>query len=218
MFLYTKRKDEEITIPARRIEDIELPESAFSADFELGKRYQGFLKEMVRFALLGIAGYGFLIKEVIEPRGNITAGQESIILASLACLAFTVGFGLYCGELNKACLRMQITILRLLQRLSSEKWTNPAYSSPEEVAKWQNANERDLGRIRECQRYNLRRARYIMRSTVWSLAVGIVLTAIAFMWCLQSTMRERRSASADSQTADASRSVRPGKTPPYNNF
>lgn len=194
MFLYTSRKDERITIPARHIEDVELSDSAFGVDFELGKRYQEFLREMVRFALLGIAGYGFLIKEVIEPRGNITTGQESMILVSLICLACAVGFGLYCGELDKACLRMQITILRLLQRLSSEKWTNPAYSSPEEVASWQKTNRADLDRIRDCQKHNLQRARHMLRSTVWSLGLGIVLTSAAFMWCLHSTMREVRSA------------------------
>jgi hypothetical protein len=188
MFLYTDRSQEWVTVPSRSIEDIELPEQAYKADFELGNRYQELLKELVRFSLLGITGYAFLIKEILGETnmGIIASGPKLIIvIVGLFCFACCAGLGLYCRELNNTCLRMQTVILRLLQRLGTERWTNPDCSSPEDVKRWRDANTEDLTKIRYHQKQNLVRAYYVLRLAVWLLIFGIVFTAAVFVMCLQ---------------------------------
>lgn len=185
MFLYTARCHEDIEVGAARLSDIELPEASYKADFELGKRYGDFAKEMVRFALLGIAGYGFLIKVILTPVGLRDLSVATLLLMTfgIACLVTSVGLGLYSGELNKTCLGMQITILRLLQRQESKHWTDPDESSVQQVEEWKQSNTKDLERLRQTQRKNLRRTRWAVRGTVWTLVAGILLTAIAFVVC-----------------------------------
>lgn len=203
MVLYTARSDEDITVRATRLSDIELAEATYKADFELGKRYGDFVKEMVRFSLLGIAGYGFLIKVILTPVGLRDLSVATLILmaSGIAFLGASAGLGLYSGELNKTCLRMQITILRLLQRQESKHWTDPDQSSMQQVEEWKQSNQRDLERIRGTQRVNLLRTRWAIRATVWTLFAGILLTAIAFVVC--SIHVRGIEVKKDSQTAKA---------------
>ena len=42
-----------------------VPEDEYKVDLELLDRYQAYSAELLRLSLLGIAGYGFLIKEVL---------------------------------------------------------------------------------------------------------------------------------------------------------
>src|ERR1700685_2758135 len=154
MFLFAKGSNLRITIPSRSIDDIRLPEDSYKPDFELSKRYQDFAKEIVRFALLGITGYGFLIEKVIGPEhmADMAGGISlTFTLIGLCCLVSSAGLGLYCGQLNKACLLMQVSILRLLQRRHADRWINPELSSPAEVEKWTAANEQNLATLREGQ-------------------------------------------------------------------
>jgi hypothetical protein len=140
---------------------------------------------MVRFSLLGIAGYGFLIKVILTPAGLRDLSVATLILmaSGIAFLGTSAGLGLYSGELNKTCLRMQITILTLLQRQESKHWTDPDQSSVQQVEAWKQSNQRDLERIRGTQRANLLRTRRAILATVWTLVAGIMLTAIAFVVC-----------------------------------
>ena len=187
MFLFAKGSNVRIALPSKSIDDIRLPEDSYKPDFELSKRYQDFAKEIVRFALLGIAGYGFLIEKVIGPEhladmaGGITL---TLTVIGLACLVSAAGLGLYCGQLNKACLLMQVSILRLLQRRNADRWTNPELSSPADVEKWKAANERNLATLREGQAENLARAQTVQRVTVGLLIFGIMATAGVFIRCL----------------------------------
>jgi hypothetical protein len=187
MFLFARESNFRITVPSKSIEDIKLPEDAYEADFELSERYQNFAKEIVRFALLGIAGYGFLVEKVIGPEhlaevaGGITL---TLTVVGLISLVSSAGFGLYCGQLNEACLRMQVSILRLLQRRHADRWTNPALSSAADVETWKAANEGDLAALREGQAANLARAHTVQRVTVWLLIVGVMATAGVFVRCL----------------------------------
>jgi hypothetical protein len=105
MFIYPDRSAEWVTIPSRSIEDIELPEHAYKADFDMGKRGQDFSKELVRFSLFGVAGYGFLIKEILDRAEviEITKRGPGLVLVSggLLCLVFATGLGLNCQELTR---------------------------------------------------------------------------------------------------------------------
>ncbi len=49
---------------AKTMSDVEVPDASWKPDFDFADRYQSFANELMRIALLGIAGHGFLIKEV----------------------------------------------------------------------------------------------------------------------------------------------------------
>ncbi|MFL6260062.1 MAG: hypothetical protein ACJ76Y_10145 [Thermoanaerobaculia bacterium] len=116
-------------IPARSLSDIDLPESLFKADFELTDRYQAFSTELVRLALLGIAGYGFLISEVLVKSEGGTSnlsrlaehpkslGLGVVLLGLSAALALAHRF------FSTGCLARQIKILRTLKRAGNPQWT-----------------------------------------------------------------------------------------------
>jgi hypothetical protein len=187
MFLYAKGTDVRITVPSISIEDIKLPEDLYKADFELSGRYQEFVKEMIRFSLLGLAGYGFLIEKVVGTAHltmMATGTTFILVLIGIFCLVCSAGVGLYCGQLNRACILMQVSILRLLQRRQADRWTDPGLSSAADVERWKAANEEDLKTLRNGQAANLRRAHTMQRATVWLLLIGIVVTALVFIRCL----------------------------------
>jgi hypothetical protein len=187
MFLYAKGAGVRITVPSKSIKDIKLAEDSYKADFELSKRYSDFVKEITRFSLLGIAGYGFLIEKVVGPEHlAVMASGTTLILViiGLVALVSSAGLGLYCGQLNTACLLMQVSILRLLQRRQADRWNNPALSSEIDVEAWKSANEGDLRTLREGQAATLARAHSMQRVTVWLLILGLIATAGVFIRCL----------------------------------
>lgn len=174
-------------IPSKSIEDIKLPEDAYKVDFELSKRYAEFAKEITRFSLLGIAGYGFLVEKIVgaehipEMARGITL---TLVIVGLSCLVSSAGLGLYCGQLNKACLLMQVAILRLLQRGQSDRWTNSALSSAAEVETSRAANLDNLQTLRKGQAENLTRAHKVQQATIGILILGVIATAGVFLRCL----------------------------------
>ena len=188
MFLYAKGSNFRVTIPSKSIEDIKLSEDAYKADFELSKRYLEFTKEIVRFSLLGIAGYGFMVENVVGTAhiAVVATGFTLwLIIAGLTSLVTSAGLGLYCGQLNKICLSLQVAILRLLQRKDAARWTDPTQSSVADVQKWSTENDADLTLIRECQAANLARVHLVQRLTGFVLLFGILVTAVVFVRCLR---------------------------------
>ena len=187
MFLFAKGSNVRITVPSKSLEDIKLAEDSYKVDFELSKRYSEFVKEITRFSLLGIAGYGFLIEKVVgtEHVAVMARGPTLIlVIIGLVSLLSSAGLGLYCGQLNKACLLMQVSILRLLQRRHADRWNNPQLSSELDVANWKTANEADLKTLREGQSANLARAHSMQRVTVLVLILGLIATVGVFIRCL----------------------------------
>jgi hypothetical protein len=187
MFLFAKGTNFRITIASKSLEDIKLPEDSYKVDFELAKRYSEFVKEITRFALLGIAGYGFMIEHLVGARHLVVMARGAnmmLVVVGLFLLVAVAGLGLYCGQLNKACLLMQVSILRLLQRRQADRWNNPSLSSEGEVEQWKIANENDLSVLRRGQAQNLTRAHNMQRVTVCLLVLGIVFTGLVFVRCL----------------------------------
>jgi len=188
MILFAKGSDVHIEVPSMSIEDIKLPEDSYKADFELSKRYSEFSKEISRFSLLGIAGYGFLIEKVVGTEHLAVMAQGItliLVIIGLVSLAASAGLSLYCRQLNKACLLMQVSILRLLQRRQSERWNNSRLSSEAQVADWKVRNEGDLKRFRDGQSENLSRAHRVQRATVGLLIIGVLATVGVFIRCLR---------------------------------
>lgn len=186
MFFFGKGSNVRVTVPSRSIEDIKLPEIAYKADFELSNLYSEFSKEITKFSLLGIAGYGFIIEKIAgnHMRDMARGSTLALLVFGLACLVGSAGLGLYCGYLNRACLFMQVTILRLLQRRESARWTDPALSSAVDVYGWRIDNEKNLQDLRNCQAANLALAHKVQITTVWILIFGLIATAGIFLRCL----------------------------------
>ena len=64
--------------PAKSLSDVEIPDSSWKPDFDIVDRYQSFASELMRIALLGIAVYGFLLKEVYMREKNPLPMTEEI--------------------------------------------------------------------------------------------------------------------------------------------
>ncbi len=113
-------------IPARKLSDITLPADTYNADFQLTDRYQAFSTELIRLSLLGIAGYGFLIANVVlksDENLNILAGQSMALGAGVVFLGLTTALALAHRFFSTGCLAYQISILRTLTRLDGSHWT-----------------------------------------------------------------------------------------------
>lgn len=163
-------------IPARSLVDVELPEQAFRADFELTSLYQAFSGELVRLALLGIAGYGFLLSELIVKDASPTS-----FFGVLQRYSFILGVGVVCLGLSTAaalahrffstdCLSHQVTILRLLKRSGSPNWT-------EEERK---ADADRMSQERDEQHQDLRRCRWLLIASASLLFLGAISVAFTF--------------------------------------
>jgi hypothetical protein len=164
---------------AKLLSDVEIPDSSWKPDFDLADRYQTFANELMRIALLGIAGYGFLIKEVymkdpkFYPMLGITRDYlwlGSIALGISLCLVLTHRF------LSTACLYYQVLIMRSLKRLDNTHW------SVEE----KEAERSFLTDARNIQRKNSRTSHFVLVSAAVFFAVGFLFVIIVFYKCFKS--------------------------------
>src|SRR5437016_9967 len=69
--------------PAKSLGLVELPKGAIDTDFAISERYQSFSGELLRLALLGIAGIGFLLVQ-LDPG---TKEAPSLIRQNLQSMA-----------------------------------------------------------------------------------------------------------------------------------
>lgn len=121
-------------IPARTLADIDVPDGAYKPDFELTDRFQGFATELLRLALLGIAGYGFLISEVLmklrladtHAPSNAPPLLESsnarVLVVGILALGAAAGFALVYRLWSTSCLGRQLAIARTLKRMEQPHW------------------------------------------------------------------------------------------------
>lgn len=84
--------------PARSLDDVIIPDDAIKPDNELGRRSDEAAMDLAKWALLGIAGYGFLLKEIaIQHSEGVVAGQRYAV--------FLITGGLACGCCSPRPLR-----------------------------------------------------------------------------------------------------------------
>ena len=103
---------------------IDTPENTFGNDLQVSDRYQTFSAEMLRLALLGIAGIGFLVvnillKDSTKSRDLIAGDNRSFMLfmsASLVCLGLSAAFSLVHRYLSTDSLACHLRSLRLERR------------------------------------------------------------------------------------------------------
>jgi hypothetical protein len=168
------------SLAARSMQDLALEDDITRPDFELGRRDFDLSKELTRLSLLGIAGYGFLIKEVAL-KGDVAlpflgamVSAKWITATGVISLGVAAASSLYLAQAATHCLDMQVEICRLLQRRSNDGWT------PEERLQ----NDRDLEAQRFEQRRLIRTKRRLLRIAVLTLVVGSLMVAGDFTWML----------------------------------
>lgn len=98
-----------------------IDERAYHVDLELQDRYCAYSAEILRLALLGIAGYGFLLKEIIfSDRGTNSFIQRAhevwfLLLGGVVCLGAAAAFALQHRVIATDCVSCIAGFLRKTQ-------------------------------------------------------------------------------------------------------
>ena len=159
--------------PGRFISDLEVPDTIWKADFDIVDRYQSFANELMRVALLGIAAYGFLIKEVcLSENSNYSVEKMFTSLAGFGLCSLTISliFALIHRFFSTSCLFYQILIIRSLKRLENQHWSDADKDLERDFLKY----------VREAQRNKSRASHSILIATVVFFAIGFILMIPAF--------------------------------------
>ncbi|RLS57600.1 MAG: hypothetical protein DWH91_04170 [Planctomycetota bacterium] len=96
-------------------------EAQYKPDLELSDRYQQFSSELLRLALLGMAGIGFLISDVVLSKEHplylaMLRDARWFLVVSIICLSLAVGGALAHRYLATDCISDEIHFLRELKR------------------------------------------------------------------------------------------------------
>ncbi|MEO6550720.1 MAG: hypothetical protein ABIN94_22130 [Ferruginibacter sp.] len=158
---------------AKSLSDVEIFDSTWKPDFDIVDRYQSFANELMRIALLGIAGYGFLIKEVymIDPKFYPTL-KETADYFWMGSVALGISLSLVLAHrfFSTSCLFYQIMIMRSLKRLDNPHWSIEEKESERHFLK----NARDI------QRTKSRTSHYILVSAATFFAIGFLFIIFVF--------------------------------------
>jgi len=177
-------------LSARSIKDFEIPGEAFSADADHAKRAEDSAMELSRLSLLGIAGYGFLLKEMaMASSSGLLACQKYAwcILAGAVLFGVATSCALVTRELSIRCSAIQIAILRTIVKLGNGGWSN---------AETATLNE-DLQNYRSNQKDKLDKARHCLLAAHLALIAGTIFTVISFGLVLFALRPEPKKQSSD---------------------
>lgn len=159
---------------ARTVEEIHLDDAVFRADLELNDRSQMFATELVRLALLALAGLAFLVVNVAlsDRQGSLEGGDLPALLSwltgAVAALVCALGFALFHRFFSTDYVTHHIVVVRLLKQLASADYS---------------ANEKDemrrkLSREKAREEADLRMERLFNRLAAVALIVGVAFIAI----------------------------------------
>ena len=158
---------------AKKLNDVDIPEASWKADFDIVERYQSFSNEMMRISLLGIAGYGFLIKEICMKDSKFYSMLQilkSSFGIGIICLLVTLIFSLAHRFTSTACLYHQIQIMRGLKRLENLHWSEE--EKKDELLFIENCRKRQ----REISNYS----HYILITASVGFVLGFLFIIISF--------------------------------------
>jgi hypothetical protein len=165
-------------VPARSLSDVEIPDSSWKPDFDIADRYQNFANELMRISLLGIAGYGFLIKEVVMADdkffpmiGEIGKHLWIGALFLAACLSLV----LVHRFLSTDCLYYQSVIMRSLKRLENQHW-NETEKESERLC---------LDEARGIQKSKSKTSHYVLIGASVCFAIGFIYLLVVFFKFLE---------------------------------
>jgi hypothetical protein len=160
--------------PARLLSDLDVPETVWKADFDIADRYQGFANEIMRIALLGIGGYGFLIKEMLTSSDSLcqTLIRTNKLYVSMGAVSLGLSLILVLSHrfYSTVCLYYQLLIVRSLKRLENSQW------SEEE----KQTEEKFLKHTRDSQRYRALWVVAFLLDQPFSLALDFYLLSLYF--------------------------------------
>jgi hypothetical protein len=88
------------TLSEKYLSDIPLSKDTYEVDLAVLDRYQAFSAELLRLALLGLAGYGFLIANVAMELGD---PPGKMVLGSLFAARYPLGLGAVLLALAAIC-------------------------------------------------------------------------------------------------------------------
>jgi hypothetical protein len=161
-------------VAARSVSDFKIPDDAIRADADLSRRMDECAMELVRLSLLGIAGYGFLIREIAGIHGGLAAckNNAALLVSGAACFAVTLCFAFVSRELQVRCSGIQIAILRTFGKLENQTggWSRGEI----EILK------SSLTSYRVEQKRKLEWNRHCMRGAHVFLAAGAIIIVICF--------------------------------------
>jgi hypothetical protein len=161
------------SLPARSLADVTVPDDALKPDSELGKRTEEAAMELARWALLGIAGYGFLLKEMAMPNSEALRACQKywfVLLVGLILLGFAAACALVSKERTILCSTFQVVIFRTLKKIENGGWSE----SEETLLK------EDLGYFRSAQKKNVAINKWFLQFAHCFLVAGTVVTVICF--------------------------------------
>src|SRR5262245_61207238 len=95
-------------------------------DWDLLDRYQAFSAELLRSALLGIAGIGFLLTQLTRKDSSLTVSVTSrptmwLVFAALTCLGVSAGAALGHRYVSSDSMAYYISLLRMRRRHAPPK-------------------------------------------------------------------------------------------------
>ncbi|MET0394237.1 MAG: hypothetical protein ABW019_13915, partial [Chitinophagaceae bacterium] len=151
------------------------------------EKYSSYSSEIIRLSLVGIAGYGFIISNILmktlelsnKPGDTISkmslpASNFIISVAGVAFFGISLGLSLYHRFRITSCLYDQILISRSLLRLKNSHWTETEKDAEKQV----------LAKIRECQKIESRRYENILFWSGLFLFAGFFCIVILFFLIL----------------------------------
>jgi hypothetical protein len=165
------------TLTKKYLGGTEVKEDRYKVDLAVLERYQAFSGEVLRLALLGIAGYGFLIANVVfktDKSGNYTffspfVENKILLLLGVIALAASTAAALSHRFYSTDCLTHFVRRLRLTQMLEAKPDSPDAESMKVTIETEENSLDKDITMCR-----------WMLIVSSSCLAIGAVCVALAF--------------------------------------
>jgi len=118
------------TLPEKYLSEIAIPKDVYDIDLVVLDRYQSFSAELLRLALLGLAGYGFLVGNIVFkvqakdgalPYMNAFISSWPLLVVGVLTLALAAMMALGHRYFATDSLTQQVRRLRLRKRLDDLK-------------------------------------------------------------------------------------------------
>jgi hypothetical protein len=162
---------------------LSIPEDEYKADIQVSDRYQAFSTELLRLSLLGIAGYGFLVSEVVfkakaeAPNTSLTLLKQHPywIVIGLSALGVSAALALGHKYFATDCITHHVRKLRLM------KFGDSMTVNDLEVYRIRKRrNRRKIKRETRSFERDLNTCRLMLIFSTLLLVVGIVAVAVTF--------------------------------------
>ncbi|MDP2824193.1 MAG: hypothetical protein Q8O52_16135 [Sulfuritalea sp.] len=161
------------TLAKKYLGGLPIEENAYKVDLAVLERYQSFSSELLRLSLLGIAGYGFLIANVIFKAGPDNkyiflerfANSKYLLAAGAIALGISAVAALGHRYFSTDCLTHFVRRVRLSQRMADTE--NPD-------------DKRTIEHEEESLDADLTRCKWFLEIACISLLIGVACVAFVF--------------------------------------